>query len=170
MTFLKTQHPVDISWPHEYCVLGLSKCFPLTPSLCYPCYGINSALGKNKIVALIRLLASFTSLVPHSLPGTLSTPCWHVCVCMHVCMYISMCVCICVCVSVCMCVSMCVLYVCVHQYMYVHIYVYIIFLNKEKDWPWHCKARNLLRVHFLLSMQPTLSNREIFLQLSRFTK
>jgi len=38
----------------------------ISPSLCYTCYGINSALGKNKIVALIRLLYWHPSLRPLS--------------------------------------------------------------------------------------------------------
>jgi len=57
VTFLTSCQHQPIPWPHRYCVLGFCKCFTLPPSLCYPCYGINSALGKNKIVALIRLLS-----------------------------------------------------------------------------------------------------------------
>jgi len=58
------------------CVLGLRKCFPLPPSLCYPYYDINSALGKNKIVTLIRLLSWHPSLCLLSpiLFQVLSTP------------------------------------------------------------------------------------------------
>jgi len=66
VTFLTTCQIQPTPWPHKYCVFGLCKCFLLPPSLCYPCCGINSDLGKNKIVALIRLLSWRPSSCPLS--------------------------------------------------------------------------------------------------------